>query len=108
MHYHGSSSKSLQSSYTNAALYAKLSYPIKALKPYLLIGYGINTISNLNGSDRVESSIQYGIGISYKPTNKVSIFADYIRAYNNKGFDGRAMQDRLRANLVTIGATYTF
>ena len=101
-------SKKIDSKYTNYSIFAKATYPIENFNPYILLGYGVNKISNLSISDRKESNLEYGLGISYKVNNNVSIFADYIRAYNKKGFDGRATQDRLRANLITIGATYNF
>jgi len=108
LHYKGTTSKILNSAYSNLAIYAKAGYPIKHLKPYILIGYGVNKISNLNGSDRVELSKQYGVGVSYKLNDNISLFADYIRVYNKKGFDGRAVKDNLKAKLITIGATYNF
>ena len=101
-------SKKIDSKYSNYSIFVKTTYPIENFNPYILFGYGVNKISNLSNSDRKESNLEYGLGISYKVNNNISIFADYIRAYNKKGFDGRATQDRLRANLITIGATYHF
>ena len=101
-------SKKIDSKYSNYSIFVKTTYPIDNFNPYILLGYGVNKISNLNNSDRKESNLEYGLGVSYKVNDNVYIFADYIRAYNKKGFDGRATQDRLRVNLITIGATYNF
>lgn len=108
LRYKTTSSQSINSSYSNLAIYAKAGYPVGYLKPYILIGYGINTISNLAGRDRDESSMQYGVGLSYRATEAVSAFVDYIKVYDRKGFDGRSSADKLSADIATIGITYHF
>lgn len=102
------SSQSIRSNYSDLAVYAKAGYPVGYLKPYILIGYGINTLSNLAGRDREESSLQYGAGLSYRATEAVSLFVDYIKVYDHKGFDGRSSADKLSADTTTIGITYHF
>ena len=52
--------------------------------------------------------MEYGVGVAYRVTQKVSIFAEYIRVYNHKGFDGRSKADKLRAGNATIGIIYHF
>ncbi len=104
----GSIDKSLDSTYTNTAIFAKLSTPIGSFTPYALLGYGQNKITNLIGSDRIERSIEYGAGVSIKTTDNLSLFADYIRAYSAKGFDGRATAEHQHISLITAGLIYKF
>ncbi len=101
-------SKSLDSTYTDTALFARLGYPVGSFTPYALLGYGANRITNLAGADRVEYSIQYGAGISFKASQNLSLFADYIIAYDKKGFGDRATAEHQHINLATIGLIYKF
>jgi len=100
--------KLLDSKFYNLSLLTKLSYPIYNFKPYLLFGIGRNKITNLVDANRVEYSFEYGAGVEYKINKNLSVFADYLRVYNKKGFDGRAMQDRQRVTLMTTGIIYKF
>jgi opacity protein-like surface antigen len=100
--------KPLTSHYTDTALYAKIGYPMGSIAPYALIGYGRNTITNLIGSDRTENSIHYGAGLTIKATESLSLFADYVRAYQGKGFDGRATTEHQHINLLSAGIIYKF
>ena len=107
--YHkGKQAKSLSSHYTDTALYAKIGYPVGSITPYALIGYGRNTITNLIGSDRTENAIHYGAGVSIKATESLSLFADYVRVYQGKGFDGRATTEHQHINLLSAGIIYKF
>jgi len=102
------SNTDLDSTFTNIALYAKIGYAFENIKPYILLGYGESKITNLSFSDRKEASFQYGAGVSYTFNAKWKIFGDYVRAYDDKGFDGRSTADKLHVNLLTFGVTYHF
>jgi len=105
---HQGKSKSLSASYTNLALYARLSYPIQHLSPYLLIGYGQNTLSSLSQSPRHERSFQYGAGLTYHLDDHWQLFGDYLRTYQGTGFDGRARQSTITSGLLSAGVIYQF
>jgi len=96
------------SSFSNIALYTKLSYPIGEFKPYLLLGYGKSKITNIADSDRSESGFQYGAGASYELDNHWCIFADYTRLYDDKGFDGRASDSNIKIDTAIAGIKYRF
>lgn len=100
--------KKIRSKFSNLSLFSKITYPIREFKPYILIGYGKNKITNLANYDRVEYSFEYGGGFEYKINQKVSLFTDYTRVYNKRGFDGRAKQDKQKINLITTGLIYRF
>ena len=104
-----SPSKTLtDSTYTDIDLLLKLSYPIGHLSPYLLAGYGRSTITHIVGADRSEQSLRYGAGLSYHATEHLHLFADYLRAYRGKGFDGRSTDERVTLDRLTLGMTYHF
>jgi len=105
---HQGKSKNLSTSCTNTALYAKLSYPIQRLSPYLLLGYGQNTLSSLSSSPRHERSLQYGAGLEYRIGDHWQFFGDYVRTYKGTGFDGRAKQSTITAHLLSAGLIYQF
>lgn len=101
-------------SFTNLALYAKGMYPIGNFKPYILLGYGEVALTNIPlggpgiSADRAEKGFQWGLGAEYKFTEAVSVFGDYVRAYDGTGFDGRAMDVDVSADVWTLGVAYTF
>ncbi len=97
-----------ESTFTNRAAFVKLGYDYGDFSPYLLLGYGTLKLTNITGADREESAVQYGVGASYAVTTEWSLFVDWVRAYDDKGFDGRAMQDDLTIDLITAGVTYRF
>lgn len=101
-------SKDIDSTYSNLALFSKLSYPIHNFKPYILLGYGKNKITKLAKTTRDENSFEYGAGLEYKINSNFSINLDYIRAYNKKGFDNRAIDQRVKIDLITASLTYNF
>jgi len=98
----------IDSTYSNLAIFTKFSYQIDDFKPYLLLGYGKNRITKLANITRIENSIEYGTGLEYKLNSNFSINLDYIRAYNKKGFDGRARNQKVKINLITASITYNF
>lgn len=100
--------KKSNSTFSNLAIYGKIGYPLDKFKPYLLIGYGENRITNLSNSTRKEFSLQYGVGFSYNFNKNWEIFVDYIRGYNDRGFDGRAKADNIKINTITVGINHHF
>jgi len=104
----GTTNHSTDSKFTNTAAYIKVGYPIGSFKPYALVGYGQTKITNLSNSDRKESNIQYGAGAEYHINDAVSISADYIRAYDDDGFDGRSKDDKIKVDLLNVGVAYHF
>jgi len=98
----------LDSTFTNIALYAKIGYAFENIKPYLLLGYSQSKIDNLSFSDRKEAGFSYGIGISYTSRQNLELFMDYVRAYDDKGFDGRSRLDELNLDMATFGIKYHF
>ncbi len=100
--------KTYDSTFTNLSLFAKLSYPSGRWTPYVLWGYGALKLTNIEGGDRKERTMQYGVGIRYRTTAHLSVFVDWVRAYDDKGFDGRATHDMISVDLVSMGISYRF
>ena len=100
--------------FSNLAAYVKGMYPIGDFRPYLLIGYGEVALTNIPlggpgiSADRAESGFQWGLGADYKFTESVSVFIDYLRAYDGNGFDGRAVDVDVSSDMWTLGVSYRF
>ncbi len=101
--------------FSNTALYLKAMYPVENFSPYLLLGYGKTTLSNAplaEGSginvNLSEVGFQWGLGIDYAFNDKVSVFVDYVRMYDGKGFDGIATDADVTADMWTVGVSYRF
>ncbi len=100
--------------FTNLALYVKGMYPIGNFTPYLLLGYGEVALTNIPlggpgiSADRAEKGFQWGLGADYQFTEAISVFGDYVRAYDGTGFDGRAVDVDVSADIWTLGIKYTF
>ena len=90
------------------ALYLKPGYQLGNYHPYLLLGYGQTTLTNLAGRDRKESSFQYGVGMDIDMSAHTSLQVDYVMAYDDDNFDGRAMRDDITIDMVTFGINYHF
>ncbi len=100
--------KVYDSTFTNLSVFAKFSYPAGRWTPYVLWGYGSLKLTNIEGGDREERAMQYGVGVRYKTTEHLSVFVDWVRTYDDKGFDGRAKNDDISIDLVSVGITYRF
>ena len=98
----------IDATFTNMALYAKVGYAFEKIKPYILLGYGESKVTNLSFSNRKEAGLQYGAGLSYELNPHWNLFADYVRAYDDKGFDGRSRADTLTLDIATFGFKYHF
>ena len=96
--------------FTNIGIYLKPMYRIEHAAPYLLIGYGEVKLTNIpqGDADRAEAGFQWGVGISYIVNNHFSIYADYLCMYDDKGFDGRAVNRNIISDSWTFGLSYHF
>jgi len=93
---------------TGWGIYLKPMLPMGKLSVYGLIGYGGLMLHDLEGGDAYESSFQWGVGLQYQVTKDVHIFVDYLKLYDDKGFDYRATKDNINANVWTVGLTIRF
>ena len=100
--------------FTNIAIYLKPMYPIGDFSIYALLGYGEVELTNIPlggpgiSADRAESGFQWGLGTSYTFNENISGFIDYVRMYDDTGFDYRAMDADIAADAWTLGVSYTF
>ena len=94
--------------FSNRGLYLKTSYPIDKFSFYTLLGYGKVSLTNINGAKRYEKGFQWGVGISYKLSKHLKVFADYSRLYSGKGFSGRAKIKNTHVDLAILGVSYAF
>ncbi len=99
--------------FTNMAIYLKPIYPIDNFSIYALLGYGeveLTDIPKWNriSADRAESGFQWGLGADYSFSENISAFVDYVRMYDDQGFDYRAMDADIMADTWTLGVTYKF
>jgi outer membrane receptor protein involved in Fe transport len=96
------------SSYQDLELLARFAYPFGSFSPYLLAGFGQSTITHIANANRSEKSIHYGVGLSYSLSDRLELFADYIRAYRGNGFDKRSTAETLHLDRLTTGIIYHF
>ena len=89
-------------------IYVKPMYPIGDLAVYALLGYGGVQLGSLESGDAYESGFQWGLGAQYAVTENVLVFADYIKLYDDTGFDYRAQLDDVDADAWTLGVSYKF
>jgi len=100
--------------FTNAALYAKVMYPIEQVATiYALVGYGETTIEDKNtGIESKSDGLQWGVGAAYNVNDQVSIFADYTKLaledeYERNSVDMSGLPD-LDLGTVNLGVAYKF
>jgi opacity protein-like surface antigen len=100
--------------FSNVGIYIKPMYAIEKFNIYALLGYGQVELTNIPlggegiSADRTENGFQWGLGASYDVWNEVSVFVDYVRFYDNDGFDGRATEANIVSDTWTLGVTYKF
>jgi opacity protein-like surface antigen len=100
--------------FINTALYLKGMYPIGDFVPYVLLGYGEVALTNLPlggpgiSADRAERGFQWGIGGAYNVMEEMAVFVDYVKLYDDVGFDGRAQKADIESDSWTFGITYKF
>ena len=100
--------------FSNIAIYLKPMYPIDKLNIYALLGYGQVELTNIPlggtgiSADRAESGFQWGLGASYDVTDEIAVFVDYVKFYDDTGFDYRARQVNVDSDAWTFGVSYKF
>lgn len=100
--------------FTNIAIYLKPMYPIGDFSIYALLGYGEVELTNIPlggagiSADRAESGFQWGLGAEYAFNENISGFIDYVRMYDGTGFDHRATEADIVADVWTLGVFYKF
>jgi len=94
--------------FSSWGLYVKPIYPIGDFSIYALLGYGGVTQSKLMGDDAYESGFQWGLGANYFFIENISVFVDYVRLYDDTGFDYRAQDDDIISDVWTFGISYKF
>jgi len=100
--------------FSNVAVYVKPMYAFDDFSVYALLGYGEVTLTDLphpstaGSVDRAEDGFQWGLGASYTFMDNVSVFVDYVKVYDDKGFDYRAQKADIDSELWTLGVSYRF
>lgn len=90
-------------------IYVKPMYPAtKAFDIYALFGYGGVGLSNLEGGNAYVDGFQWGLGVQYEVNKDIFIFADYVKLYDDTGFDYRAKLDDVNSDGWTLGVSYKF
>ncbi len=97
---------------SNVAIYLKPMYPIGNLSIYGLLGYGqIDREFNSEPSHTWDGSgFQWGAGLQYAVTEKISIFADYTLWYDEDGEPHERLPRLLDTDfsVISVGLTYRF
>ncbi len=106
----GADIKDYSTDFTNIALYLKPSYSYEKVTLYGLLGYGEVELTNipLGGVDRAEDGFQWGVGVAYEVYENLSLFVDYVRLYDDKGFNYRATNSNIKVDALTVGMSYRF
>lgn len=100
--------------FSNIGIYLKPMYAVESFNVYALLGYGQVELTNIPlggvgiSADRAESGFQWGLGASYDVTESTSVFVDYVRFYDDKGFDFRANTADVASDAWTLGVSYRF
>ncbi len=100
--------------FSNIGIYLKPMYAVESFNVYALLGYGQVELTNIPlggagiSADRAESGFQWGLGASYDVTESTAIFVDYVRFYDDKGFDHRASTADVASDAWTLGVSYRF
>ena len=87
---HSSSTSEANATWGNYTLNLVLRAPVEAyhIAPYLLVGGGMISAKGDESGDRINKWLgQAGVGLEYKPTSNVGLFADWI--YNFPGASGQ-------------------
>ncbi len=84
-------------------------YPVtEEFNVYALLGYGGVQLGNLESGDAAESGFQWGLGASYDATETIAVFVDYVKLYDDTGFDYRAQLEDVDSDAWTLGVSYIF
>ncbi|NKQ40764.1 MAG: porin family protein [Sulfurovum sp.] len=100
--------------FSNIGIYLKPMYGVEDFNVYALLGYGQVELTNIPlggagiSADRAESGFQWGLGASYDVSESVSVSVDYVRFYDDKGFDFRASTADIVSDAWTLAVSYRF
>lgn len=98
--------------FSNMGIYLKPMYPIGDFNLYALLGYGNTTLTKIpvgsTSASRGEDGFQWGVGVDYEITEHFSVFADYARVYDDKGFNFRGLNSDVNSALISAGLSYKF
>ena len=105
----GNTSGEYDNDISSWGIYVKPMYPVtEAFDIYALLGYGGVQLGNLESGDAYESGFQWGLGAQYEVMENVLIFADYVRLYDDVGFESRAQLEDVNSDAWTLGVSYRF
>ncbi len=104
----GGYSSDYDGDFSSWGLYVKPMYPIGDFSLYALLGYGGVMLDDLAGGDAYEDGFQWGLGADYAVNDNFSIFVDYVKLYDDTGFDYRAKNDDVDSDTWTLGVSYRF
>ncbi len=97
---------------SHIGIYLKPIYPIGNLSLYGLLGYGkIEREFNSEPHHTWDGSgFQWGVGLQYVIMDNISVFADYVRWYDEEGEPHDRLPRLLDTDfsVVTVGLTYRF
>ncbi len=91
---------------TNFSIYLKPKYSIDKFTFYGLLGYGQTSLSN--HTKYTENGFQWGLGANFTAIDKVDVFVDYARLYDDKDFNDLAIQNDISVDSVNLGVVYNF
>ena len=91
---------------SSVGIYLKPKYAWNKFGIYGLLGYGQVKLDN--GSTHTENGLQYGVGVNVAATEKVDVYVDYRRLYDDTNFDGFAEGQDVAVNSFTVGVNYKF
>jgi opacity protein-like surface antigen len=101
-------SDDFDTTFSNLAIFLKPQYSYESYVFYALLGYGEVSLSDIKGADRSEDGFEWGVGMAYGINKNISLFIDYISAYNDKGFGGRATDRDVSVDSISLGVNYEF
>lgn len=93
---------------SNIAVYLKPMFPVQNMNLYALLGLGQVTLDDDSSDDLSETFLQWGLGINYGINDNFGVFLDYVRLYDDVGFDGDTLDGDFVVDTVNIGVTYKF
>ena len=91
---------------TNVAIYLKPKYSIDKFTLYGLLGYGQMSLNN--HTKYTENGFQWGLGANFTAIDKVNVFVDYARLYDDKDFNELAIENDILVDSVNLGVVYNF
>lgn len=104
----GNSPSDYDGDFSAWGIYMKPMYAIGDFSLYALLGYGGVSLDSLEFGDAYEDGFHWGLGASYTFEETIVVFADYVKLYDDEGFDYRAVLEDVDADTWNIGVSYKF